>query len=81
MKVTVKMFAAARDAVGQDVVELELDQDATVKELRSTLLSDYPSLEPLLAQTLFAIDAEYVTDDMVISKDADIACIPPVSGG
>ena len=81
MKVTVKMFAAARDAVGQDAVELELSQNSTVTELRTALVDSYPNIKPLLARTLFAIDAEYVADNMVISEDADIACIPPVSGG
>ena len=81
MRVSVKMFAAARDAVGQEKVQLEICQNPTVSELRSALANNFPNLEPLLAQTLFAIDAEYVTDDMVIQKDADIACIPPVSGG
>jgi molybdopterin converting factor small subunit len=30
---------------------------------------------------LFAMDAEYATDETEVRPNADLACIPPVSGG
>jgi len=56
-------------------------QRGTMSRVVRSIAKLPPNIEPLLARTLFAIDAEYVTDEMVIQKDADIACIPPVSGG
>lgn len=81
MNVTVKLFAAARDAVQQDEVQLELEASATVATLRTVLAEKFPALEPLLPQVLFAVGAEYVPNSEPLATGAEIACIPPVSGG
>jgi molybdopterin converting factor subunit 1 len=81
MKVTVKLFAAARDAVEQSEVWLEIEDHATVQDLRTRLAELYPPLQPILGQSLFAVDAQYVSDGTPLGENCDIACIPPVSGG
>lgn len=81
MKVVVKLFAGARELAGQDQVEIELPTQATVADLRGALLAGFPALTPLLPHALFAIDANYATDETAVPEDAEIACIPPVSGG
>lgn len=81
MRATVKLFAAARDLAGGDQLAVELPTGATVGELRERLRQECPSLGPLLAHAMFAVDAAYVTDDSPVSPNAEIACIPPVSGG
>jgi sulfur-carrier protein len=79
--VRVQMFAVARQLSGQEVVELQLAPDAKVRDLRAALASKVPALGQWMPHLLFAIDAEYATDDAVIPAISDIACIPPVSGG
>jgi sulfur-carrier protein len=81
MRVTVKMFAAARDAVGQSEVVIEVPDGATVANARSALLSAYPQLRSHVERAMFAIDARYAHDDDMIPKNTEVACIPPVSGG
>ena len=81
MIVTVKLFAAARDAVELSEVRLEIGTDATVRELRTSLAEQYPPLQPILGQSLFAVDAQYVSEGTPLDANSDIACIPPVSGG
>ncbi len=81
MKVTVKLFAAARDLAGQEEVAVKLPVGATIGELRRRLSEDCPPLGPLLPHAMFAVDAEYVPDDAPVPENAEIACIPPVSGG
>ena len=81
MKVCVKLFAVAREAAGHDVLELDLPQGATIGELRSQLGSQIPQLSALMAQMMFAIDTHYADDATEIPPGADVACIPPVSGG
>ena len=81
MKVTVKMFAAARDAVGNSEVMVDLPELGRVSDLRIALEAEYPQLAPLLAQTLFAINAQYADEETQIPLNGEIACIPPVSGG
>ena len=81
MKATVQLFAGARELAGQEQLELELPPAATVAQLRAALLVECPALAPLLPHTLFAINTNYATDETPIPNNAEIACIPPVSGG
>lgn len=81
MKVEVQLFAVAKDAAGQDRIELELPDSATVAEVRIALAEAAPGLAPLLPSMAFAINAEYAKDEAPIPPGAEIACIPPVSGG
>ena len=81
MKVTVKLFAAARDLAGQAEISVALPAGATIGELRQRMREKFPTLAPLLPHAMFAVDAEYVPDDAPVPENAEIACIPPVSGG
>ena len=77
----VKLFAVARQLAGADVVDLTLSASPTVAELREALLERLPGLEPLRATLRFAVNNDYVGEQFVIPKEAEVACIPPVSGG
>jgi sulfur-carrier protein len=81
MKVQVKLFAAARELAGRDVLELELRQPATVADLRLAIGETLPALRKILPHTVWAVNAEYAGDDHVITEDSEVALIPPVSGG
>jgi len=81
MNVRVRLFAAARQAAGRDRIELELSEKATVGQLRQRLAEKFPALSSLIERAMFAVDSEYAADGHEIPADADVACIPPVSGG
>lgn len=81
MTVQVKMFAAAKDEIGQTVVAIELPEGATVAQLRQALIDRFPSLGPLLQRAMFAVDRCYADEAARLGPDDEIACIPPVSGG
>jgi molybdopterin converting factor subunit 1 len=81
MIVKVRMFAVAKQAAGAAEVQVELPEGTTVAQLRSSIQSQYPQLADLGDRLLFSLDAEYAPDSQLISEGADIACIPPVSGG
>jgi len=81
MMVNVQLFAAARDRLGRRVVQLELEERATVGELRSRLSVDFPQLAPIVSRSLIAVDAEYAGDDFPLGPTSQVALIPPVSGG
>ncbi|NOY30260.1 MAG: MoaD/ThiS family protein [Planctomycetes bacterium] len=81
MRVIVKLFAGARELAGQEEIAIELPPGATVGQLRERLAEDHTKLFPLLSHALFAIDAEYCDNEAPIPEFAEIACIPPVSGG
>lgn len=82
MRLKVKLFAAVRDAVGQEEIEVEVpDECADVAVLKARLLEAFPELAGLLSHVLFAVDSEYASDQTELTADSEIACIPPVSGG
>ena len=81
MNVPVRLFAIARQRAGCDVVTVVLPEGATIGALRAALGEQCPALGDLLRHMLFAIAADYADDATPIPPDADIACIPPVSGG
>ena len=81
MNVRVRLFAGARQVAGRETVEVELPEGATIGELRRRLAGEFPRLSDLVAGVMFAIDTQYACDRDEIPADADVACIPPVSGG
>jgi molybdopterin converting factor subunit 1 len=81
MRFSVRLFAAARELAVADRIDVETPNGATVADLRSALAVSNPALAPLLARSLIAVDAEYVGEKTALRKGAEIALIPPVSGG
>jgi molybdopterin synthase catalytic subunit/molybdopterin synthase sulfur carrier subunit len=81
MIVRVKMFALARQLAGRETVEVELSEGGTIGQLRERLAADVPQLAPLMKHLTFAVGTDYAGDQVKIPKRADVACIPPVSGG
>lgn len=81
MIVHVRLFAAAREIAGSDRLEIELDGDATVGQLRQRLAEAHPDLADLLRHAMFAVDQQYVVDTTRLRDGCEVAMIPPVSGG
>ena len=81
MKVRVRLFAVARELAGTEIIEIEAPTGATVADLRQLIASGHPALAPVLPQILMAVDSEYAAAGTVLKPGADVACIPPVSGG
>jgi len=63
------------------MLSLELDDGATVADLKERLARDYPRLGPILPRVACAIDDEYVAFEERLRDGAEVALIPPVSGG
>lgn len=81
MMVAVRLFAAARDLAGRAIVELELPSGATIGQLRQALVAAVPPLAAMSMHLVFAMNANYAADDTLLEPGAELACIPPVSGG
>ena len=79
MKVTVCLFAGARELVGDGCLEQHLEPGATVGDLIDLLFEHYPGLRDMRLQ--FAVNATYASLDTVLHDGDRIACIPPVGGG
>lgn len=81
MQVTVRLFALARQRVGRPEIVLDLAEPATVGALKRAIATSYPELAPLVPGLMIAVATEYADDDTVIPPGAEVAAIPPVSGG
>src|SRR5262245_53020040 len=81
VRVSVQLFGGARQRAGRARIELDLPESARVSDLRAALAAQEPALAPLLASVRIAVDSEYAEEDRVIPEGAELAVIPPVSGG
>lgn len=81
MKIRLLAFASAADALGEHDLELELPAGSRVADLKARLDTDYPDLEPLWPRLAVAVDGELVEPDEELSDGAEVALLPPVSGG
>lgn len=81
IKVRVLFFGAARDAVGQEQIEFELESPINADGARAKVLSEYPSLQRFGKSLLFAVNQQYAQNDREISEGDELAVFPPVSGG
>ena len=81
MQITVKFFALARERAGVAETKLEVSHIATVDSVAKMLGEQYPQLAPMLPKVAFAINQSYVTADVLLRDQDELAVIPPVSGG
>jgi len=81
VKITVRLFAMARDLAGSPSVEVDVDENANIADLRAALINAFPALSDIVDHMLFSVDSEYASDHTTITAESDIGCIPPVSGG
>jgi molybdopterin converting factor small subunit len=81
MKITVQLFARARDLAGTGRVELDVPAAASVGDLKQLLAQRFPEMSPLVPKLLVAVGTEYADDGTHLGSDAQVSCFPPVSGG
>jgi molybdopterin converting factor subunit 1 len=79
--IRVRLFARARDLAGAETVEVLLPEGASVAELRNRLAEAYPALGGLLRRAAVAVNEDFADEATRIPPGAEVALIPPVSGG
>lgn len=81
VRVKVLLFAILRERAGQNQVEIELPEDATVADAIEAL-SALPGLDVLNQMTVrLAVNRDYATLETRLKPQDELALIPPVSGG
>jgi molybdopterin converting factor subunit 1 len=81
MKLRVKLFAVARQRAGCETIDVELPEPASVRHLRGAIAEQYPPLADVLRHVRFAVNSDYASDATTLPAAAEVAMIPPVSGG
>ncbi|MCW3462886.1 molybdopterin converting factor subunit 1 [Chitinophaga nivalis] len=75
----VLLFGVVKDTAGVPVLTVP-EELQDVAALKAWLYATYPSLQQLKS-LMIAINSTYATDDQLLDATAEIAVIPPVSGG
>jgi MoaE-MoaD fusion protein len=79
--VRVRLFAMQRELAGTKLLTLTLPGKATVEDAWAALVAQVPALAPGRETVRFAVDGDYADASTILHDDAELACIPPVSGG
>jgi len=81
VKILVLAFASAATAVGTSEFEIDLPEGSGLENLQNRLLETYPDLTPIWDRLAVAIDGDLVGPDALLHEGAEVALLPPVSGG
>lgn len=79
MKLTIKYFGMIEEAVGKAEEIIEIQNTISVDELNTKLENLYPSIADKNYQV--AVNQSVVSNEILISSDAEIALLPPFAGG
>jgi molybdopterin synthase catalytic subunit len=81
MQLDVLLFASLKDEMGQPSISVDVPDPVTVSLLLKELEERHPRLRGRLRHVRVAVDQEFRGGDDPIPGDAEVALIPPVSGG
>ena len=81
MRVRVRFFAGTRDAVGAPHLDVEVPDAWRLADLWAALARDHPRLARYEGHALLALDGAFAAPDAPLREGAEVAVMPPVSGG
>jgi molybdopterin converting factor small subunit len=81
VRVRVVAFATARRALGADARDWQLADGATLGDLAAALAAERPELAAELPRWALAVDGRLARADERLADGAEVALLPPVSGG
>lgn len=80
-RVKVLFFAGLKSKAGKDAISIELDDAASVYDLRRLIAESIPEITADVMKSVVAVNREFAGDDETVPENAEIAIFPPVSGG
>ena len=88
MKVIIELFGASRDFSDQNLLELDIKNDSTIKDVRNKILNyldiNFKGNEnfiKIVNSSVFSSNDNIVSDNYKITNNEKIAIIPPIGGG
>ena len=89
MKIKLELFGASRDFSDKDHLELEVQDKASVDDLRSEIIKYLDKnfkgnenfVKVVKSSAFCSENNEIISDNYKITKDQKIAIIPPIGGG
>jgi molybdopterin converting factor subunit 1 len=80
MIIHIRAFGIAKEICKHSQVEVELNQNDTIRSLKTILENKYPMLREL-GTYMIAVNNDYGEDGTILQATDEVAIIPPVSGG
>ena len=88
MKVIIELFGASRDFSDQNLLELDIENDSTIKDVRNKILNyldiNFKSNEnfiKIVKSSAFCSNDNIISDNYKITNNEKIGIIPPIGGG
>jgi len=81
MEVKVLLFAQARERAGRGQLALALESGARVRDALDALERAHPELATLRPHLAVAVNGALARDGDAVPDGAELALLPPVSGG
>ena len=81
VSVKVRFFAAPREAMGANEIQVQLAAHSTVDDLIRHLTESFPILRPHVRFLSVAVNRAYVGMQTELYDGDEVACLPPVGGG
>jgi sulfur-carrier protein len=89
VKIKLELFGASRDFSDKDHLELEVQDKASVDDLRNEIIKyldknfkgNETFIKVIKSSTFCSENNEIISDNYKITKDQKIAIIPPIGGG
>ncbi len=81
MKINVLYFAQARERAGRANAPFDLPAGSRVADAVAAIRRATPALDPLWPHLAIAVDGVLVSPEAALRDGAEIAVLPPVSGG
>ena len=79
----IKYFAWIKEITNHEEEQIDSNEINNLDKLKIFIISKYPDLKKHLDQEIlrFAVNQDYVVENIDLNKDDEIAVFPPVSGG
>ena len=79
--ITVYFFAGLRELASQSSCVLVWHSGLTAGNVRSMIADKWPTMQQLLRRSSLAINNQMAADEQLVPDGAEVALLPPVSGG
>ena len=79
----IKYFAWIKDITNHEEEEINSEKIKNLDELKTFIIKKYPDLKKHLDKEIlrFAVNQEYIINNIKLDANDEIAIFPPVSGG
>ena len=81
MTITVLLFAQARELAGASRVIIELPDGSRADDVRAAVVRAHPALAPIAPHLAVAVNGALDSGRAPVPGGAEVALLPPVSGG